>query len=70
LQLVQLQPLDQPGVARMTIQNLSPQRQQLRWPQGWRGRREEGEVPVPHHVADQLLPWQLASWQVSWDQSS
>ncbi|MGA0021107.1 MAG: alpha-mannosidase [Vulcanococcus sp.] len=70
LQLVQLQPLEQPGVARMTIQNLSPQRQQLRWPQGWSGRREDGEVRVPHHAADQLLPWQLASWQVSWDQSS
>ncbi|QCH15184.1 alpha-mannosidase [Synechococcus sp. CB0101] len=64
LQLVQLQPHAQPGTARLTVQNLSPQRQQLRWPQGWIARRESGEASVDLQAGDQLLPWQLGHWQI------
>jgi hypothetical protein len=55
VQLIALRPLEQPGEAWVTLQNLSPQRQRLRWPQGW-----HAEPPV-----DQLRPWQLASVRVS-----
>jgi alpha-mannosidase len=64
LQLVQLQPHAQPGTARLTVQNLSPQRQQLRWPEGWIARRESGEASVDLQAGDQLLPWQLGHWQI------
>jgi alpha-mannosidase len=65
LQLVQLQPLEQPGTARLTLQNLSPQRVQLRWPAGWCGRREPGEASAADlHADDLLLPWQLGHWQI------
>jgi alpha-mannosidase len=74
LQIVQFQPLEQPGTARLTLQNLSPQRQQLRWPEGWSARRELAPEPVAATAsagaADRLLPWQLGSWQVGWAQSS
>jgi alpha-mannosidase len=54
LQLLQLQPSsDARGEARLVLQNLSPQRQRLRWPPGW-----SAEGP------DQLGPWQLGEWQV------
>ena len=69
LQIVQLQPLEQPGTARLTLQNLSPQRQQLCWPEGWSARRELAPEPVASTAsagaADRLLPWQLGSWLVS-----
>jgi len=53
LQLVQLQPSDAQGEARLVLQNLSPQRQRLQWPPGW-----IAEGP------DQLGPWQLGAWQL------
>jgi alpha-mannosidase len=55
VQLIALRPLEQPGEAWVTLQNLSPQRQWLRWPAGW---------AVAPHLA-QLRPWQLASVRVS-----
>jgi alpha-mannosidase len=65
LQLVQLQPLEQPGMARLTLQNLSPQRVQLRWPAGWCGQREPREASAADlHADDLLLPWHLGHWQI------
>jgi alpha-mannosidase len=68
LQIVQLQPLEQPNTARLTLQNLSPQRQRLRWPEGWSACREltagSGSSCTPPGAADLLLPWQLGSWLV------
>jgi alpha-mannosidase len=68
LQIVGLQPLEQPGMARLTLQNDSPQRQQLRWPEGWSARREftaGTEASCTSAGADDLLrPWQLGSWLV------
>jgi hypothetical protein len=55
VQLIALRPLEQPGEAWVTLQNLSPQRQRLCWPEGW-----AVEPPL-----DQLRPWQLASVRVS-----
>jgi alpha-mannosidase len=55
VQLIALRPLEQSGEAWVTLQNLSPQRQRLRWPEGW-----HAEPSV-----DQLRPWQLASVRVS-----
>jgi hypothetical protein len=68
LQIVALQPLAQLGTARLTLQNLSPQRQQLRWPEGWSARREftagtEASC-ASAGTGDLLLPWQLGSWLV------
>ncbi len=69
LQLVQLQPLAQPGEAQLVLQNLSPQRQRLRWPQGWRARREglgDGAFADAQEAdGDLLRPWQLGRWRVS-----
>lgn len=61
LQLVAFQPVGQSGEARITVQNLSPQRQQVCWPEGWRAT-PEGELGSDAHT---LAPWQLASWHVS-----
>jgi alpha-mannosidase len=69
LQLVQLQPLAQPGEAQLVLQNLSPQRQRLRWPEGWRARREglgDGAFADAQEAdGDLLRPWQLGRWRVS-----
>ncbi|QVV66875.1 glycoside hydrolase family 38 C-terminal domain-containing protein [Synechococcus sp. LA31] len=69
LQLVQLQPLAQPGEAQLVLQNLSPQRQCLRWPEGWRARREglgDGAFADAQEAdGDLLRPWQLGRWRVS-----
>ncbi|MBW0180333.1 MAG: alpha-mannosidase [Vulcanococcus sp.] len=68
LQIVGLQALEQPGTARLTLQNLSPQRQQLRWPEGWSARREvtagTEAACASAGTGDLLLPWQLGSWLV------
>jgi hypothetical protein len=68
LQIVGLQPFEQPGTARLTLQNLSPQRQQLRWPEGWSARREVAAGTEASRASagtgDLLLPWQLGSWLV------
>jgi alpha-mannosidase len=69
LQIVGLQPLEQAGMARLTLQNHSPQRQQLRWPEGWSARREftagtEASC-TSAGTGNLLLPWQLGSWLVS-----
>jgi alpha-mannosidase len=61
LQLVAVQSVGQSGEARITVQNLSPQRQQVRWPEEWRAT-PEGELAPD---ANTLAPWQLASWRVS-----
>jgi len=61
LQLVAFQSVGQSGEARVTLQNLSPQRQQVRWPEGW-SATPEGELGPDAHT---LAPWQLASWRVS-----
>ncbi|MEY3963601.1 MAG: hypothetical protein RLZZ106_856, partial [Cyanobacteriota bacterium] len=69
LQIVQVQPSAQPGLVRLTLQNLSPQRQLVRWPEGWCAHRELPDEPVascaPPAADDLLLPWQLGSWCVS-----
>jgi len=68
LQIVGLQALEQPGTARLTLQNLSPQRQHLRWPEGWSARREltagTEASSASSGTGDLLLPWQLGSWLV------
>ena len=64
LQLVHFQPSEQPGVATLTLQNLSPQRQRLCWPQGWSGERLTGELSAQPTHNDVLLPWQLGRWTV------
>lgn len=61
LQLVAFQSVGQSGEARISVQNLSPQRQQVRWPEKWRAT-PEGELAPDAHT---LAPWQLASWRVS-----
>ena len=61
LHLVAFQLVGQSDEVRITVQNLSPQRQQLRWPEGW-SARSEGESGLDRSV---LAPWQLASWLVS-----
>ena len=61
LQLVAVQSMGQSGEARITVQNLSPQRQQVRWPEGW-SATPEGALCSDLHI---LGPWQLASWRVS-----
>ena len=60
LQLVEFQALEQPGEARLTLQNLSPLRQRLHWPEGWCGVREAG-LKLDETT---LGPWQLGSWRV------
>ena len=52
LQLLELAAAEQPGVLWVSLQNLSPQRQQLQWPAGWRAPLQE------------LRPWQLARIRV------
>ncbi|MEN9861417.1 MAG: hypothetical protein RLZZ515_1899, partial [Cyanobacteriota bacterium] len=73
LQIVGLQALEQPGTARLTLQNLSPQRQQLQWPEGWSARREFSAgteaACASGGTGDLLLPWQLGSWLV-WSSGS
>ena len=68
LELIGLEPGDVAGEAWLTLQNLSPQRQQLRWPEGWSARREftagtEASC-ASAGTGDLLLPWQLGSWLV------
>ena len=53
LQLVRLEPLSSGPGARLTLQNLSPQRQRLCCPPGWLAEPEQSDV---------LGPWQLGSW--------
>ena len=55
VELIAMRPLEHPGQAQITLHNLSPQRQRLRWPEGWRV-----EPPL-----DQLRPWQLASVRIT-----
>jgi alpha-mannosidase len=61
LHLVAFEPVGESGEARITVQNQSPQRQQLRWPEGW-SASPEGDLG-PDDLT--LAPWQLASWRVS-----
>jgi len=61
LHLVAFEPVGESGEARITVQNQSPQRQQLRWPEGW-SASPEGDLG-PDGLT--LAPWQLASWRVS-----
>ena len=72
-----LQPGEAPGTARLVMQNLSPLRQRLQWPSGWRCRREldpelaaaagSGDQLLQHQQleSDQLGPWQLGRWIVT-----
>jgi hypothetical protein len=69
VQLIAMRPLEQPGEVWITLQNLSSQRQPLRWPPGWRIQPEPTSEPCPNS-ADQLKPWQLASFRVSTPQTS
>ena len=64
VQLIAMRPLEQPGEVWITLQNLSPQRQPLRWPPGWRIEPEVNPASCTTS-ADQLRPWQLASFRVS-----
>ena len=68
VQLIAMRPLEQPGEVWITLQNLSPQRQPLRWPPGWRIQPEPTSEPCTNS-ADQLKPWQLASFRVSTPQT-
>ena len=64
VQLIALRPLDEPGAASITLQNLSPQRQRLCWPAGWQVQWDDAPQTQAGCV-DQLKPWQLARFRVS-----
>jgi len=64
VQLIALRPLDEPGAASITLQNLSPQRQRLCWPAGWQVQWDD-EPLTQVGCVDQLRPWQLARFRVS-----
>ena len=48
-----LQRLEGGAEARVVLQNLSPQRQPVRWPPGWLA-----DAP------NELGPWQIGSWRL------
>ncbi|MEY4360509.1 MAG: hypothetical protein RLZZ631_1995, partial [Cyanobacteriota bacterium] len=53
LQLLHLQRLEGGAEARVVLQNLSPQRQPVRWPPGWVADGPNG-----------LGPWQIGAWRL------
>ncbi len=66
LQLVALTADPRPGVARLTVQNLSPCRHRLELGDGWVVLGRIDGLGEPLSLADtELCPWQLASWRIS-----
>jgi alpha-mannosidase len=69
VQLIALRPLEASGAMGITLHNLSPQRQRLRWPEGWQVQ-VDAQPGVPAGGVDQLRPWQLARFRVSLPQGA